>query len=415
MRVQLASKRRCDKRTHRGFIYFSLLVILLSIPFPFPVKAAPPQPSTVTKGTNAARTNALQPGITFQALSERLLGVLLPPNHPLSQPVKQLLEKGDIKGAARKLTEDPRFLDIKVRDLAAQYTNKDENPNVEFDDLQALFIGMTRDGTDAGELLTADYRYEKPPAGSRPTRESNSHYQSIDRSETSVSQGLVKTSPQWDGFLDAAGALTTYSFARAHFFAGTNRLPVKYALKEFLCRDPEQWRQLDAPDDWVRRDVDRLPSGKGDLYQADCRGCHSGMDALSGAFAYFDFTDKGFIISNRRKGIVKKYSANDHVYPEGRAIHSTAWKNYLTQGHNEEIGWVPPLEGQGVKSLGAMLSRTKAFNECLAERVFRHVCRQKEPSRTITRLLAEDFSQGGRKIAQLFIDSATHPECGGQP
>ena len=43
------------------------------------------------------------------------------------------------------------------------------------------------------------------------------------------------------------------------------------------------------PPDRIRQDVARSPGGDSRLFLNNCVGCHSGMDPMAQAFAYYNF------------------------------------------------------------------------------------------------------------------------------
>jgi hypothetical protein len=348
-----------------------------------------------------------------QVIYQRITGVTLAPDDLRRRAWEKLIASGDERTMALEATGDRHFLDVKVRDFAAPYSNVEENPVAPFDDLQALFIGITRDNTDAREILTADYRFQSGGDSSlpSPSLNDNRHYEEMDRNRWSPAERLVRRAPQWDNVEGAAGALTSYGFARAHYSAGTNRRPVKYTLLRFLCRAPEEWRQTGLRDKFVRRDVDRSPNDLPQKYQNECRGCHAGMDALSGAFARFDFVGSEFRILAPRK-VVGKMNQNSHVFSFGHKVEDSSWVNLLTTKHNRELGWPSVVEGEGVSEFGAMVANAEAFSSCLAERVARHVCRLEKPSRNMKVELAASFRRAGFQLRQLFAEAAIHPGCG---
>jgi len=353
-----------------------------------------------------------QPPPSALAVFHRLTGTPFASGDARRETIEQLLGEGKLKEAARIAQSDPHFLDIKVRDLAAQYTNVDENPVVPFDDLQALFIGLARDNVDFRQILTGDLRYQ---AGANrgltaPTLKANTHHQEMEKKRLRASEVLERHEPQWENTFTSAGALTTYSFAKAHYSAGTNRRAFKYAFQEFLCRKPEVWRDASVPDDFVRKDVDRAPAKRPDTYQTDCRGCHAGMDAMDGAFAQFDFKDQSLVILPVG-GVVPKMNQNEHVYEFAEKTMDSRWVNYLTVNHNEDIGWHGKTEGNGIREFGEMIANADGFADCLAERVFRQVCRVRHPPRDAVQELGTAFREGGYLIKELFVASAVHPQC----
>ena len=45
------------------------------------------------------------------------------------------------------------------------------------------------------------------------------------------------------------------------------------------------------PTDRIRQDVSRSPGGDSQLFHNHCSGCHSGMDPLAQAFAFYNWDD----------------------------------------------------------------------------------------------------------------------------
>src|SRR6185295_15211124 len=86
-----------------------------------------------------------------------------------------------------------------------------------------------------------------------------------------------------------AGVITTRAAARAFFVDGTNRAMFRFTLKNHLCHDMEQVQDTTRPSDRIRQDVPRSPGGDSRLFMNGCVGCHSGMDPMAQAFAYYDF------------------------------------------------------------------------------------------------------------------------------
>ena len=86
-----------------------------------------------------------------------------------------------------------------------------------------------------------------------------------------------------------AGVMTTRAAAEAFFVAGTNRAMFRFTVLNHLCRDLEQIKDTTLPADRIRQDVSRSPGGDSRIFLNDCIGCHSGMDPLAQAFAYYNF------------------------------------------------------------------------------------------------------------------------------
>ena len=98
-------------------------------------------------------------------------------------------------------------------------------------------------------------------------------------------------SPRSPAFPPAAtaGVMTTRAAAKAFFIDGTNRAMFRFTLLNHMCDDLEQVKDITRVPDRIRQDVSRSPGGDSRLFLNNCIGCHSGMDPLAGAFAYYDY------------------------------------------------------------------------------------------------------------------------------
>jgi hypothetical protein len=86
--------------------------------------------------------------------------------------------------------------------------------------------------------------------------------------------------------------------------------------------------------------------------------------------------------------------------------------NLWASGQNAKLGWSPnePLSGNGPRSLGRMLSRTRAFAECMAARSWELLCMRKlkPEEKDIKTELATEFMTN-YNVKNLFI--ATIDRC----
>src|SRR5262249_20265425 len=148
----------------------------------------------------------------------------------------------------------------------------------------------------------------------------------------------------------------------------------------FLCKKLDQLMDISLPDVYVRRDVDRSPGGDSRTYKQRCIGCHSGIDALAGAFSYYDGDSAGEIADIRTYGgtqvnkndpnspwaqVHEKMNQNYTNYPLGHATTDASWLNLWVGPHYADIGWRGATSGSGVKELGQMLARSEAFSNCM--------------------------------------------------
>ena len=76
---------------------------------------------------------------------------------------------------------------------------------------------------------------------------------------------------------------------RAFFINGTNRAMFRFTMINHMCHDMETVQDTTRPPDRIRQDVARSPGGDSRIFLNNCVGCHSGMDPMAQAFAYYNF------------------------------------------------------------------------------------------------------------------------------
>jgi hypothetical protein len=142
----------------------------------------------------------------------------------------------------------------------------------------------------------------------------------------------------------------------------------------------EQVHDTTRPPDRIRQDVTRSPGGDSSVFLNNCIGCHSGMDPLAQAFAYYDFDEdaggSGRLVYT--PGVVQpKYLINSDNFKPGYVTPDDHWDNrWRLPGQNTALGWDPgrPGKGTGAKTMGDELAHSDAFAECQVEKVFRSIC-----------------------------------------
>ena len=116
----------------------------------------------------------------------------------------------------------------------------------------------------------------------------------------------------------------------------------RFTLVNHMCRDMEQVLDTTRPPDRIRQDVSRSPGGDSRVFLNNCIGCHSGMDPMAQAFAYYDWDETaGRIVYT--PGVVRpKYFNNDTTFAPGFATPDDQWDNYWRHGANSLLGWDEP-------------------------------------------------------------------------
>jgi hypothetical protein len=187
----------------------------------------------------------------------------------------------------------------------------------------------------------------------------------------------------------------------------------RFTLMNHMCRDMEQVLDTTRPPDRIRQDVSRSPGGDSRVFLNNCIGCHSGMDPMAQAFAYYDWDETaGRIVYT--PGVVRpKYFHNDTTFAPGFATPDDQWDNYWRHGANSLLGWdtTQPGSGQGAKSLGRELAGSDAFARCQVEKVFRNVC-FRPPSdsndRAQVTAMTASFKSNQYRLKRVFAEAAAY-------
>ena len=185
----------------------------------------------------------------------------------------------------------------------------------------------------------------------------------------------------------------------AFFPAGTNRAMWRFTSINYLCRDLEQMHDISRPADRIRQDVTRSPGGDSEIFLNTCYGCHSGMDGVAGAYAYYDWDENAGRLVNTPGQVQDKYLLNGNTFPAGYVTTDNSWVNYWREGPNAILDWRGLSNvGFGAKSLGNEVTATRAFSVCQVEKVFQHVCFRpvkSQADRDAINTIADGFENNG--------------------
>ena len=213
-----------------------------------------------------------------------------------------------------------------------------------------------------------------------------------------------------------AGIWTTRAAAEAFFVAGTNRAQFRFTMLNHMCYDMEQVHDVKRSPDRIRQDVSRSPGGDSRLFLTNCIGCHSGMDPMAGAFAYYNFNETTGSIEYTPGVVQPKYFNNDANFEPGFRTSDDSWMNYWRSGQNQFLGWDTnlPGSGSGAASMGQELANSDAFAGCQVEKVFNAVClREPEDAADRAQIAAMTTSfKSGYRMRQAFAEAAVY--CMGQ-
>ncbi|PIP94179.1 MAG: hypothetical protein COW00_13200 [Bdellovibrio sp. CG12_big_fil_rev_8_21_14_0_65_39_13] len=338
-------------------------------------------------------------------LHNRLTSV--PPSPQVLQSMQFYIQNGEPESAAMLAMEDFRFYNVTLKNWVKKWTNQEQTNRVPLNDFVATVLGFIKDDLPFNGVLTEDILYTGASglANVAPyAPDSNDHYRDLENTRVDLKANLVRqVQSQLNNIPDTAGVLTSRAAGESFYSAGTNRRVTRFAFMNFMCKDFEALHDITLSDVYVRRDVDRRPGGDSRTFRNKCVGCHSGQDALGGAWSYFDWDGTQLVYSPGQ--VVEKINKNN-LFAEGNVVADDSWVNMWANGQNSYLGWRGAQTGRGARSLGRLLASSQAFSQCMAERVFELVCLKKPVNQTDidqVKTLAMSFEQNGRYSMKQLV------------
>ena len=349
-------------------------------------------------------------------MHDRIAGV--PPSATVLDAMAAEITAGRADDAALIAMDNPAFYSVTLKNLVTPWTNREQTVFAPLNDYTATVIGMVRDDLPFNELLSADVLYVGNAGLGLPavSAANNTHYEELETRGVNMLTGLQRTTQSGVyGTPPAAtaGVMTSRAAAQSFFIAGTNRAMFRFTLLNHMCRDLEEVQDTSRPPDRIRQDVSRSPGGDARLFLNNCVGCHSGMDPMAQAFAFYTFDEAQGRLVYTGGAVQPKYFNNDTTFAFGFRTPDDQWENRWRKGQNALLGWdaALPGSGTGAKSLGQEFGASDAFATCQVEKVFRTVC-LRAPQDTADRnrisAMTSSFRSSGYRLKQAFADAATY-------
>lgn len=362
-------------------------------------------------------------------LHDRIVGT--PASEKTLNEMVALLNSGKAIEAAYKAMESPHFYTTTLKLFTTPWTNEEQDIFSPLNDYSATVIGIVRDDIDFRQILQGDITYVGKDDLGLPdySKNNNDHYQALENNFTNLAEELVsQTQSSLSGLPSnaTAGVLTSRAAAKAFFHLGTNRAMLRFTFINHMCTDLEPLKDNTLSPDRIRQDVSRSPGGDSRLFLNNCLSCHSGMDPLAQAFAYYDYqfdvnTDpdaengaihynaSGTVDQLTNSRVKAKYHNNASSFPYGFITQSDQWENYWREGINQKLGWDPTLSGKGtgIKSFGQEIANSQTFSQCQVKKVFKNVClRQAENAADLAQInnTTESFKQNGYQLKRVFAE-----------
>jgi len=356
-------------------------------------------------------------GPTEQAerIYQRIAGV--PPSAAtlatMTQEITSSPGQAGLLAAAAEATKAPTFYNVVLKNMVTPWTNRNQTVFAPLNDYTATVVGMVRDDVPFNTVLSGDILYTFNGSGLPAVSvANNNHYvtaeaNGLDMSSTSV---LVQTTQSATYGLPAAataGVITTYGGASAFFVAGTNRAMFRFTMINHMCKDMELLMDTTRPTDRIRQDVSRSPGGDSRIFLNNCVGCHTGMDPMAQAFAYYNFDATSGQLVYTAGQVQPKYHINAQNFPQGFVTPDDSWSNRWRQGPNAVLGWDSSLpgSGNGAKTWGQEIAASQQFAACQVQKVFQTVCFRAPSSQNdidAAKAITTSFVSGGYKLKSVF-------------
>jgi hypothetical protein len=347
-------------------------------------------------------------------IHDRIAGV--PPDAATLDAMAADITGGNPQAAAQKAMNSSAFYTVALKNFVTPWTNRDQTVFAPLNDYTATVIGMVRDDVPFNTALSADILYTVNGVSPAPSAANNDHYQAAEDQGIDLKAQLQRSTQTQVYGLDSrapAGLITTRAAAAAFFIAGTNRAMFRFTLINHMCKDMENVHDTTRPPDRIRQDVARSPGGDSRIFLNSCIGCHSGMDPMAQAFAYYNFDTTTNRLVYTPGQVQPKYLINSDNFKPGYVTPDDHWDNRWRAGPNQLLGWdlTLPGSGNGAASLGQELASSNQFAHCQAEKVFKNVCLRapgNSADRSEVDSMASAFKSGGYKMKQLFTDAAVY-------
>jgi hypothetical protein len=316
---------------------------------------------------------------------------------------------------------DKNFYNVTLKNFAAPWTNRYRSVFVPLNDYIATVIGLIRDDEPFNELLSRDITYvgRNGIVSAAPSASNNDHYAQLEANNINLRDELEPAQQSAVNNIPVgatADVLTSRAASEAFFIAGTNRAMFRFTMINHFCSDMEQLHDPALPPDRIRQDVSRSPGGDSRLFLNNCIGCHTGMDPMAQAFAYYNYDETSGALQYTAGNVQPKYFNNDLNFPPGYRTPDDHWDNYWRRGQNSYLGFdgALPGSGDGAQSLGVELGNSQAFAACQVKKVFRAVCLREPdlPDNGKVDQIIATFRGTGYRMKQVFADTAVY--CMGQ-
>ena len=312
---------------------------------------------------------------------------------------------------------DRSFYNVTLKNFVTPWTNRDQTVFAPLNDYTATVIGMVRDDVPFNTLLSADILYVGGRRAPAYSPANNDHYQALEISDVDLKTraACTRRSRSLTGCRRTRRPASSRRAAasEAFFVAGTNRAMFRFTMLNHLCKDLEQVQDTTRPPDRIRQDVSRSPGGDSRIFLNNCIGCHSGMDPMAQAFAYYNF-DETVGPPRLHAGPGAAEVPHQHRQLQAGLRHARrSLGQLLALGPQPLLGWdrrcpaaATARSRWGGSSPTATRSRAARWRRCSAT----CACARRAMGRTATRSTpwSTSFKANGYKLKRVFAEAAVY-------
>ena len=313
------------------------------------------------------------------------------------------------------------FYSTTLKNFATPWTNRDQTVFAPLNDYTATVIGMVRDDVDFRTSLSADLVYIGQGVSPAYSPANNDHYVALEDNNADLRVVLQANDAVLAERSAARGDRRHHHFARRvrsvlHRRHEPRDVPLHAAQSPVPRHGAGARHVASAGSHPPGRDAQ--PGRRQPLFLNNCIGCHSGMDPMAQAFAYYDFDETQGRLVYTPGQVQPKYLINSDNFKPGYVTPDDHWENrWRLPGKNTVLGWAGQdgrIAAATARSRSARSSRTAMRSpsarrrKCSARSASAR--RATQADRTQVTASATGFKSGGN-LKRVFAETAAY--CAG--
>ena len=159
--------------------------------------------------------------------------------------------------------------------------------------------------------------------------------------------------------------------------------------------------------------MSRSPGGDSRIFLNNCIGCHSGMDPMTQAFAYYDYDETAGRMLYTPGVVQPKYFNNKDTFPSGYSTPDDSWDNYWRKGRTRCSAGTArcPAAAPAPSRWAANSPAAMRLRPARCEKVFKNVC-FRDPGdaqdRARVHSMIASFKASGYQLKQVFAEAASY-------